>query len=303
MRRSISACAVIVALFSAAVVHADAAEHAKTLYNEGLDLRDNGDHAGAKKMFEAALARVRSPIVALDLAREHAALGEVVAAQAVAESIAKIPVAAEETEKSTVARAEAAKLAAELEKRVAVLQIVTGPALIVIDGVHVDPVDAARRRVDPGKHTVHVGLSRYDVDLKEGEVKRIVVDVPASPVVAPIAPAPAKNDVAPPRYTLTYVGLATAGAGLAVGTITGILALSRADSARDKCDADGRCSTDVSRDVSAVRTLGTISTISFAVSGAGLILAAFGYTQVHESKHATVRPWIGVASAGLSGSF
>jgi hypothetical protein len=302
MRRSTSAWLVAVALLSSSAAAEESVEKAKTLYNSGLDLRDAGDHKGAKKMFEAALAAVKSPIVALDLAREHVALGELVAALEVASSVAAIPMAPEETEKSALARAEAAKLAVALEKRVATI-VVAGPpnALLVIDGTR---VETASKRVDPGKHTVFVGsvLTRFDVDLKEGETKKIVVDTPAPVVVPPPAPPPV---VERKSHTLTYVGLSTTGVGLVVGTITGVLAISRADSVRDRCSPSGECAPSASSDLSAVRTLGTISTISFAVAGSGLVLAAFGWVRDSESKpqHALVRPWLGVGSAGVVGSF
>jgi hypothetical protein len=299
MRRSFSALLVMAGAMLAATAHADPAEQAKTLYNQGLELRESGDHVGAKKMFEAAFVRVRSPIVALDLAREQVVLGELVGALTTASFIATIPLLPEETEKSAAARADAAKLVTDLEKRVAIIEVVSAPALIVVDGSRVE--NASHLRVDPGKHVVYVNLMRYDVALKEGETKRIVVETPKTPepVDKPIAP----RDDARPSYTVTYIGLTTAGVGLVAGTITGIMALSKADSTRDKCDGSGLCGSDVSRDVSSVRTLGTVSTVSFAVAGGGLILAAFGYVRANESKHAGVRPWIGVASAGISGAF
>lgn len=274
-------------------------ETAKALYNQGLDLREAGDHVGALTFFRVAFARVQSPIVGLDLAREHVAALELVEALTVAESIAKIPVAPEETDKSATARADAAKLVTELQKRVATLEIVTPPgSLVVLDGVQLTPADAAHHRVSPGKHLLLVSaatLVRHDLVLGEGEVRKVVVDAPRPP---PTTLAPPPRDPAPTRsYTLTYSGLGIASAGLLVGSITGVLALTRADSVHDRC-ANGNCPNDVADDVSGVRALGTTSTISFAVAGGGLLLAAFGYV-----RERSVAPVVGLGTIGVTGTF
>ncbi len=276
----------------------DDVESAKSFYNQGLDLREAGDHIGAMTFFRVAFARVRSPIVGLDLAREHVALGDLVAALTIAESIDKIPVAPEETDKSATARADAVKLTSELQKRVATLEVVApADALIVLDGARVTPAEIAHRRVNPGKHVVFVSTTtvvHHDLDLKAGELRKLVVEAKAAP--APIAPIP-REPATKRSYTLTYTGLGIATAGLVAGTITGVLALSRADSVHDRC-GNTSCPSDVGDDVHTVRVLGTTSTISFAVAGGGLLLAAFGY--VHERS---LTPVVGLGTIGLTGTF
>jgi len=275
-------------------------DNAKTLYNQGLDLREAGDHIGALTFFRVAFARVRSPIVGLDLAREHVALGELVEGLTIARSIASLPVAAEETDNSAKARSDAAKLAIDLEKRVATIELQVPPnTIIILDGAALTAADAAHRVVNPGKHVLLVttgALARHDLTLAEGEVKRIVVQAPAPAVVA------APREIAPKRnYTLTYSGLGIAAAGLVAGTITGVLAMSRADDVHDRCGANGPCGTDVSDDIRTVRALGTASTVSFAIAGGGLLLSAFGW--VRERERVPITPIVSLGGVGLAGSF
>ncbi|MBI2388368.1 MAG: tetratricopeptide repeat protein [Deltaproteobacteria bacterium] len=277
-------------------------EKATVLYNEGLERRDAGDHAAALDLFRTAYARVPSPVIGLDLAREHLHFGQLVQALAIAQAVVRLPVAPEETEKSATARAEAARLAGELPKRIPKLRVLAPPgATVLVDGRLVPSAELGGLAVDPGKHEVIVAsasATKHEVTVAEGEVRDVSVAPPAPP---PSAPPP----IASPRpsYTLTYVGLATAGAGLVAGTVTGLLALSYAQNVHEGC-AGGRCPSDLGDDLRASRTLGTISTISFATAAGGVVLAAYGWLRATDRPST---PRVGAAVVptpfGVSASF
>jgi len=290
MRRSSELFALAVFLVSAIALPlraeptAEDLDKAKLLYNEGLERRDAGDHAAALDLFRAAYGRVASPIIGMDLAREHIFFGQLVQALAIVEAVIKLPVLAEETDKSASARAEASKLALELPKRIPHLRLVVAPgSTVLVDGRLVPGSELGSLALNPGKHEVIVAsvtAVKRDVELKEGETRDLSFEPPKAapppPVVAPVAPAPS--------YTLTYVGLGTAGAGVVLGSVTGLLALSYARDVHDRCASNGDCPPDAAGDLRASRTLGTISTISFATAAGGLILGAFGWV------HASSRP-------------
>ena len=117
--------------------------------------------------------------------------------------------------------------------------------------------------------------------------------------------------------TLAFVALGIGGAGLIAGSITGLMAMSKTKDLEDLCDDDKVCRDEESFDeYDSAKNLATISTIAFGVGavgvGAGVILlVTSGGSSEKAAKakthftHAgvTYRPWIGINSAGVSGSF
>jgi hypothetical protein len=311
MRRSSElAFALACVLFaSAAGAQTTDVDRAKVLYNDALEMRDAGDNAGALALLRAAFAKVRSPVIGLELARTHVRMSQLVEANAVVTSIATIPIAPEETENSVAARTEAAKLGVELQKRVATLRVkITGPrpTAIFVDGTETKAFDAPLS-LDPGKHVVFVTLDsagRREITLAEGESRELTFDLTPKPV-APAPEPPRAPPAARPSYTLVYAGLAAAGVGIVVGSVTGVIALSRGATLRDECPT-GRCGADHSDDVNGARVLTTVSTISFAVATGGALVALFGVvraTDTAPAKVGAVQPVIGLGSLGIVGSF
>lgn len=120
--------------------------------------------------------------------------------------------------------------------------------------------------------------------------------------------------------TLAVVALGVGGVGVVVGAVTGFLALGKHSDLEGKCP-NGVCPSDQQGDVDSYKTLGTISTVGFIVGavgiGAGVVLwltapketaANKGprYATVPvETKRAAVKvtPYLGLGSAGVSGTF
>jgi hypothetical protein len=186
---------------------------------------------------------------------------------------------------------EAETRANALDPRLARLTIVLAPtapkdAVVERDGIVLgSPSLGIPLPVDPGGHAIVVKAkghpdSTAQVNLLEGEQKRVEVD--AGGGAAPVTPSPGSGIVeAPPPTTssslspLVFVGFGVAAAGLAVGGITGLMALNAGSEAEKDCPTL-RCDQKTLDDIESGRTLGTISTIGFVVAGAGAALGIYG---------------------------
>lgn len=187
---------------------------------------------------------------------------------------------------------EAAKRSKELDAKIPRLTIVLGADApkgteVARDGVVLGPVSlGVALPVDPGPHKIVARApgrleGTKDITLAEGDAGRI--EVAPGGVAAETTPAkPADVGAARGSATspLVWIGFGTAVAGIAVGSVTGILALGRAS------DADRDCPNRACTDPSALdridggRTLGTVSTIAFVVAGAGALVGVYGLVAV-----------------------
>lgn len=334
------------------VVHAQpsagAVASAKALVTDGRALREKGDHKGARDKFKAAYAIVATPIIGVDLGKEHLAVGELVEAREVFVEVTKLPPNAKETDEGKAARAEAATLAANLAPRIPSLRItITGAPPAATPKVSIDgeTVPAAALdspwKVNPGAHVVVVAIAskerRLKVTVKESETKEVTVDFvveepAAKPPVTPpsnagagekpkpVAPTSGANTEiatsAPPPTddrskagsgpgTMTWIGFGIGGAGLIVGGVTAVMALSRAGSVKEQC-TDFRCPPSTHADYDSARTLGTVSTVSFGVGlvgvGVGLV-GLFSPPRAPEKSALSVHATIGLSGIEVRGAF
>jgi len=312
-------------------------ETARSLYKEGKELRAAGDLSGAIEKLQAAHALGKTPVTGIELARAFEAAGKLVEAREVALSIAHIPVASDEREKSAEARVDAAKLADDLRARIPTLRAkVTGlapgePAHLAIDGIGVPDVALAEpQKVDPGKHllVLHAGEAatardvNAEVSVVEGRSVEVLLEVPppsspeptpppaAQPAGTPVqsVPAPAEG---PHRSMpmLSKVGFGVAAGGAAVGLITGFMALMSKDALSTECNSQQECTkgTPGASNLEAARTSATISTVAFSVAGVGLAAGIIGLLTDRPSSappaSARIAPWLGPGAAGIHGSF
>ena len=145
-----------------------------------------------------------------------------------------------------------------------------GGAVRVTEGDRVvaERLDGAAVVIHPGPRTLRFedvdGKSvSVDIVLYEGQKNRIVeVELWDEP------PPVADGGLSP----LVWVGFGLGGAGLVAGTITGVLALNAASSTEDRC-ADEGCTQD---DIDAEVAVAHVSTVAFAVGGAGIVLGVVG---------------------------
>jgi len=178
---------------------------AKSLVVEGRTLRSKGNHKTARDRFRAAFALVPTPIIGMDLAREHEALAELIEARDVALSVTKLAPLSKESDESKTARADATKLANELATRipsvVVQMQKLPSGARLTIDGAPLPPeMLGVPRKVNPGKHKIvlQVGESAHTTTtvVEEGDSKDVEIAAPATASESP-TPSPDREASAP----------------------------------------------------------------------------------------------------------
>jgi hypothetical protein len=300
-------------------------ESARELYKDGKELRQKGDLRGALERFKAAHGYGQTPVTGLELGKTHLQLGELVEAREVLLGIARIKVASDETEKSAAARTEAAELAEQIRPRISTVVVKLSGVKpdatpqVAVDGANAPVVSlTSMRKVNPGEHAVVVRVSgreeKRSVTLAESETKEVAVAfTDASPrIVDPSASttaAPEQTEQPRPGrsiHVVTWIGLGVGVTGIALGAITGVMALGKAGSVKDACRGSS-CPPSARTDVEDGRTTANISTIAFAVGAAGLATAAVGYFVLSPSgksaRAAGVRVAITPAWAGVHGEF
>jgi hypothetical protein len=312
-------------------------ETARSLMTEGRAARDKGDLQAAMKAFVAADAIMHVPTTGLEVARAQVALGQLVEARDTALRVTRIPERAGEPAPFKQARQAAAALNDDLESRIpsVIVHLKDVPdgatATVTIDEAPVPlEVIGQPRKLDPGRHNIvaKAGMAegRQEVDLAERDAKDVTVELlspegatPATTEAAggsqPTEEPPAERSTA--SKVMIWGGFGVAGAGLVVGSITGMLTLSKTNSIKSNCNGNN-CPSSQYGDMDSAGSLGTISTVSFVAAGAGLAVGIVGLLigpstpaptptapaqPAENEKNARIEPWIGVGAVGLRGRF
>lgn len=304
-------------------------ESARELFRRGKELRAQGQLDAALEKFKAAHAYGQTPITGVELGRTHMQLNHLVEAREAFLSVARLKVAADETENSAQARREAATLAEQVRPMLASLEVRVGPApgtTVTIDGAAISVVSGlVDRQLDPGKHTIVAtttgGVTRsQDVVLAQGErqsIELVVADPPPPPPPPPVVAKPAPPPAPAARaglHPLVFVGFGTAVAGLVVGGITGGLALAAGSRADEACGAaSGRtcvsaaAADEAERERKGGTTVATVSTVAFVVAGVGAGVGVVGllWPRGHAAPktQASIAPVLGLGYAGVGGRF
>jgi hypothetical protein len=183
----------------------------------------------------------------------------------------------------------------------------------------------APRKIDPGEHRVAGqagdGASADQLfSIGKGEKKTIVIEIqPKAPRATPPSPMRREGassfDRGAPQASGTsgwrigsYTAFSVGGASLALGVVTGIIALGRRDAVKSGCptplpNGDIQCSSPESAAfANSTKTLGTVSTVGFSVAAFGAA-AGLGLLLLAPSESPQPKPrqsWSGVAveSAG-----
>jgi len=223
-----------------------------------------------------------------------------------------------------------AQQAAALQPRVPKLTIdlpPNAPAGTVVkrDGVVLDASSLGSPvPVDPGDHVVSAeppgGGPAYETRfrIEIAEQKRVVAELGPPGPSGEAAQEPVAPESAGDGSTLRTVGLVVGGVGLAalvVGAITGGLAMSENNTAKDNCNGTV-CNQDGLDAIDRTRPLGNASTACFVVGGvglaAGVLMFALAPSAGTEAGPETVgrglRPWVGSTTAfdaviGLQGAW
>ena len=291
---------------------------ARALAREGYEAQKHAHYELAADRFERADALVHAPTLLLGLARAQVGLGKLVEAHETYERILREPLAPSAPAAFGRAVEDAKREADVLAPRLAWVTFdVRGPASpqVFLDDV---PVPAAalgvKRACNPGHHTVKaaapgfVSMERV-LAADEGTTQTLsLAMVPAAepaserpsqaePAAAAPVPAPSTGSF---RTGFAIAALGAGVAGLAVGGVTGVLALNKHASLSDGCP-NGHCSPDKSGDIGAYRTLANVSTVATIVGVAG---AATGITLLLTTpKSTSVTAYAGFLHAGIEGTF
>jgi hypothetical protein len=142
------------------------------------------------------------------------------------------------------------------------------------------------------------------VDIAGGDTLSIQINLTQEPT--PVVVREPRN------YTPAIVSGAFGVAGIAVGTVFGVLALGNKSNLNTACNSAKICPTSSQNDIDGLSRNGAISTVGFAVGAAGLVVG--GYFFFHERSKpqdeiapappaARITPWIGPGAGGLVGTF
>ncbi len=116
----------------------------------------------------------------------------------------------------------------------------------------------------------------------------------ASSAVPPDAVAPRASS----QRTLGFIGLGVGAAGLVVGSVSGLVAMSRHSTLESDCPT-GKCRSSDQSTIDGFRTMATVSTVGFVIGG---VAAAAGgallLTAPRPAQSGRVEPYVGIACAG-----
>ena len=289
-------------------------------------LMDRGDAAMRSKNYDAALEAYKAaddimhvPTTGLAVVKARLALGRLVEARDAALAVTRLPAAAAEPEVFAESRAEAADLADSIAARIPSLTVTVegGPASgveVLLDGVNIRP--GLARKLNPGKHVVIAKApgfveARSELDIAEGAAENVTLKLsPETATESALAPSPppqqdelASGGTSP----LVYVGFGVGAAGIVVGSVTGIMSLSKTSSVKDQCDGN-RCPTSAESDADSAKTLANVSNIGFGVGIVGIGIGIYGLLSSGSSSPQTVgrarsfEPVVGARFVGVRGT-
>jgi hypothetical protein len=297
---------------------------ARELAREGYDALEQKNYAVAEDRFRRADALVHAPTIVVDHARALVGMGRLVEAYERYVLVLRegVPNNAPASWKQAVADAE--REIEAVKPRLAWLVInIEGPKepRVTVDGREV-PVASlgARRATDPGRRKVRVTADGFVsggrvVMLKEGEEQTINITLGRPDSVTleetPVPeqePKPAEATSASP---LPWIALGVGGAGLAVGAVTGVIALGKYADLSDACPS-GTCNPQsdeegarLEDELSEYHTLGTVSGVGFAVGavgiGTGIVLLLTSPRTESPPSAARITPLIGPGFIGIRG--
>jgi hypothetical protein len=318
---------------------------ARSLGIQGVRLAEEGKCKEAIEKLERAEALYHAPTILGRLGECQVQVGLIVKGTENLNKVVREQLPANAPKAFVDAQARARGVLDQALPRIAYLTVNVGPANaqadVTVGGTAVPrALIGAERPTDPGTHEVVASAqgflpSKATVKLAEGKHETITLNLQADPnaaaapapgtppggepqpgaAPAPGAPPPAPGSSPPPQAdsgggggkTLGWVLIGVGGVGLAVGGITGGMAMGQAGDLKDKCNDEqsGNCE---QSDIDDTKSLAMISNVGFGVGAAAalvgiIVLATSGGSENSARRERTISPYIGLDNAGLTGSF
>lgn len=300
-------------------------------------LADEGEAALARKDFPSALQKFEKanllvpniPTLLVGLARAQAGVGKLVEARESYNLVARMDLgpspSAPFKEAQQAARTEMPSIAGRIGR---LEIIVKGPsnATVTLDGEVVSAASLGEKRpTNPGTHLVKAQAPGHrdaeaKVVLKDGGQEAITLTLEPGAAGTPVAggpstpaatseantPPPAAQPPSPPARTSSwrtgsYVALGVGGAGLVLGTVTGLLAMGKKSDLEKVCSG-GHCPIASQGDIDSLGTMTTLSTVGFIVGGVG-VASGVGLFVLSPKPGASTAVRVGPSSVSLVGSF
>lgn len=310
---------------------------ARALAVDGLKLAQANNCTEAVPKLERAEKLYHSTVVSIRLGECYVGLGKLVEGTELLRKALREPQPAEPAPALAKALERAQKLLDATKPRIAGLTIKVAAVQdmgVKIDGNLVPGVLLDTEiPVDPGEHSVEVTAPGFiksgsRLMVAEGEKKSLTLtlardpnaSVPPAPSAKPAQePAPPQPNEAtthtttsgdastvqqPPNRTPAFVALGVGAAGVVTGSVLGLMAMQQHSDLKDDCPGNV-CPAERQADLDGARKLGNVSTIAFAVGGAGLALGTvlfFTATPSHadRAQRASERRFAGIARPRLT---
>jgi hypothetical protein len=299
---------------------------ARALAEAGHDALEAKDYKKGEDLFRRADALFHAPTISLGLARSQAGEGRFVESfesysRIIREANTSTPVFADALEdaKKEVSTVEGRRsrtvisVAGPETPQVTVDDVpvkneVLGVALFVNPGTHILKASAAGYRPASQAFTVAEGATEnVALTMERAPEEVVALPAPATTVATPLPPTaditstPAHRD-----HLASFIAFGVGGAGLALGAVTGALALGKHSTLSNECPG-GTCSTTSAHsDLDNYHTQAGLSTVGFIVGGAGIAAGVILWFVAPSSPRAStgsVSPYVGPGSVGVTGRF
>lgn len=294
---------------------------ARQLATEGVNNFEQGEFVAASEKLNRAFETIRAPSLGLWSARALARCGRLVQASERYLEVLRLDPNNGDEAVQRAAQEEAAREHQELQSRLPRVSLALfGTAAdqevtVTLDGARLpSALVRAQVPVDPGEHVIvaRQGEARATQTFRVAEGARVNVSLQLllpsrnSPVAAPTEVSVSSRDAEPrASRTALWLTLAGSGAALAVGGVTGVLAVRARAELSPRCPGDV-CSARDTTEVERLSTLRTVSTLSFALGGLGLGAAGVLWLTSPSTApraRAFVRPRVGLTHVALEGAF
>lgn len=301
-------------------------ETARRLMDDGKSRTKSGDLPRALEAYLKAHEIMHVPTTGIAVARTHYAMGHLVEARDAALEVLRYPREAGEPAVFEHARKQAKEIDAQLKGRIPTVKIhVRGgaSAKVFVDDVEIPPALLGEPvAMNPGSRVIVAkspdgGEAKTEIALSERDTKEIELTLsPPGTSTSGEARIPKRSVTGPSldgdtadgertgaANALVYGGFGLAATGVLVGSVTGILAFSKAGDVKPQCE-NNVCDPSAASDLDSTKTMAMISNIGFGAAAVGAVLGVIGLA-LPKTRASTTSTAIFLTptGAGMRGAF